>query len=223
MKTNSVRVGGAVSVLLAVGLWASACNGNGGTEPPPNGGNQTATIQVTVRADGSGQQGITVRLFASGGNSALATGQTASNGVVSFTELEAGTYETEVAVPAGLELDTGESARKTVSATAGSTATVSFNLVSEEPVDDDAVEIRLTGQNTFEPSNVTVSPGTTIRWINDSAVFHTITPDGHNQWARQEMEDEGQTFEQVLQNTGDFDYFCEPHQGVGMTGTITVQ
>lgn len=87
----------------------------------------------------------------------------------------------------------------------------------------DVVEISLTQVNTFEPGEVTIAPGTTVRWINAAPIFHTITPDGHEEWLRATLDDTGDTFEHTFEEAGIFPYFCEVHENVGMTGTITVQ
>lgn len=220
MASKSVRSGSAAAVLLlAAGLlWAGACESEGGTEPPPR--EETATIQVSVRVDGSARQGVTVRLFEPNSSSALATEQTAANGVATFPDLSPGTYEAEVAVPAGLDLAEGETARKSVTVAAGATASVVIDLVMEEV---DVVEIRLTSGNRFDPSSVTISPGTRVRWVNDIDRYHTITPDGHSEWSRVEIDNADEVFTHTFNNTGEFDYFCEPHQSEGMIGTITVQ
>lgn len=222
MGSKSVRIGSTAGILvLAAGLvWVGACDSGGGTEPPTE---QRSTIQVTVTADGSGREGVTVRLFETGGTTPVATQQTGSNGAASFSNLDAGSYEAEAVVPSGLELAAGESARKAVTVAAGATASVAIALVSSGGSNgDDVVEIHLTAGNRFSPSSVTITPGTTVRWINDTGTFHTITPDEHSEWSRVEMTTEGQEFSHTFENLGDFDYFCEPHLGEGMTGSITV-
>jgi len=83
--------------------------------------------------------------------------------------------------------------------------------------------ITLTGNRTFSPNNVTISAGTTIRWTNGSTAFHTVTPQGHTEFNRWTTDTSGQSMEHTFDNAGTFDYFCEPHQGVGMIGTIIVQ
>ncbi|NIP59714.1 MAG: hypothetical protein GWM92_15470 [Gemmatimonadetes bacterium] len=75
----------------------------------------------------------------------------------------------------------------------------------------------------FDPDDVTINVGDTVTWENEADIFHTITPDGHSEWTRQEMNDAGQQFQHTFNTPGTFDYFCEPHQAQGMVGTITVQ
>lgn len=208
-----------LTLLVTSAVMTGACDD--GTEPTPS--EEDGTINVTVTADASARQGVTVRLFASGEQDALAMQETASNGVATFPELEPGTYDAEIEVPTGLLLATGETARKSVTVAAGATRGLTFALVTDDDPGGEVVEIHLTSENRFDPSSVTISVGTTVRWINDTSTFHTITPSGHSEWARQEMNSSGQTFEHTFQSTGTFNYFCEPHEGIGMTGSITVE
>ncbi|MDX1674974.1 MAG: plastocyanin/azurin family copper-binding protein [Longimicrobiales bacterium] len=86
----------------------------------------------------------------------------------------------------------------------------------------DVVEVQAMGDLTFSPPDVTIEPGTTVRWVNESGIFHTVTPDGHTEWASADLSD-GTTFEHTFNTEGTFPYYCEPHVGQGMTGTITVE
>ncbi len=83
------------------------------------------------------------------------------------------------------------------------------------------VEVTLRA-DAFSPSQVTVEAGTTIRWVNGGDVVHTITPDGHEEWTRAVLESEGEVFEHTFHEPGDYPYICEPHQALGMVGTIRV-
>lgn len=89
--------------------------------------------------------------------------------------------------------------------------------------DDGALQVIGLSGTSFTPSTVTISVGTTVRWTNNDGVDHTVTPDGHNEWQRWETGSSGETFEHTFNTPGTYDYFCEPHQGLGMTGTITVE
>ena len=70
---------------------------------------------------------------------------------------------------------------------------------------------------------MTIQPGTTIRWVNAANIFHTVTPDGHTEFARATFSQTGDSFEHTFTTPGTYDYFCEPHVGFGMRGTIIVQ
>jgi plastocyanin len=187
------------------------------TDPTPD----RATVEVRVTADDAARSGVTVELFAAGSSAVLDSEQTGSNGVAAFGGLEAGSYEAEVTVPAGFVLGDGETARRTVTVAAGATQRVEVALVTDES--STVVEVRLTSGLQFDPSEVTIEPGMTVRWINASSMLHTITPDGHSEWSRVEMSTQDQTFEHTFETAGTFPYFCEPHQSAGMTGTITVE
>lgn len=92
--------------------------------------------------------------------------------------------------------------------------------------DPGVVEVQLTQSLTFSDDDVTIEPGTTVRWVNQYDIYHTVTPRDSEQegvWTRQEM-NEGDTFEHTFEVSGQtYEYYCEPHEGDGMTGTITVE
>lgn len=213
---SSVRFAG-VSI-LAAGIAMLACGDNGGTTDPPD---ETGDVRVTVAADGAAESGITVSLFAGPGGSALDTETTGSDGRATFTDLDVGSYQVEVDVPEGRELAEGEDARKSVTVTANQRTDVEFDFV---PADmGNVVEVVLTGNLTFEPSDVTIAPGTTVRWRNQQSMLHTVTPDGHSEWTSASLSAANETFEHTFSDAGEFDYFCEPHLSQGMTGIIRVQ
>lgn len=221
MIRNVVRVGVGTGILLMAALTGQACD-DGGIDLPTEAAD-TARIEATVTADGSGRGGVTVRLFTSGSETVLSSKVTASSGLAAFVGLEAGTYDAGVEVPSDLVLDEGETARKSVTVAEGDTGAVSFALVTKGDTGGDVVEIRLTSGNRFNPSSVTISPGTTVRWVNDIDRFHTITPRSHSEWVREEISAANATFVHTFETAGTFEYFCEPHESEGMTGVITVQ
>lgn len=76
----------------------------------------------------------------------------------------------------------------------------------------------------FSPSSLTVSPGDTVIWMmRESGTTHTVTPNGHSAFSRAESSTAGEMMRVVFSATGSYAYFCEPHRGSGMTGSITVQ
>ncbi len=87
---------------------------------------------------------------------------------------------------------------------------------------DGPVIISLVGFS-FSSANITIPLGTTVRWVNGSNTFHTVTPDGHSQWQRAETSSQGTVLEVTFNTIGIFNYFCEPHVDLGMIGRITVQ
>ncbi|HUF49358.1 MAG TPA: plastocyanin/azurin family copper-binding protein [Longimicrobiales bacterium] len=104
-----------------------------------------------------------------------------------------------------------------------------LGCVSDEPTDAGSVrEIHLTSSQ-FSPSTLTIAAGTRVRFVNDGAVFHTITPENANQagvWTRRETTQRGTVFEHTFAVSGQtYRFRCEPHSSSftsGMVGTITV-
>ena len=95
----------------------------------------------------------------------------------------------------------------------------------------------------FDPETLTISSGTTVRWVNDSDVGHTVTayedeiPTEAAYFASGGFESEkaarndvsggllasGDTYEQTFDVTGTYEYVCIPHESSGMTGTVIVE
>jgi plastocyanin len=213
--TRWLRRGAFVGGLLTVGVLLS-CDAEGGTDVVPD-----TQIKVTVTADGSGLAGVTVELYEGGGTTVLSSRSTGNTGEATFPGLDAGTYEVEITVPAGYVVTGDGPTRQTVMVAAEQTAEATFALESEDPPGE-VVEVHMTSSLTFSPSELTIAPGTTVRWVNDADIFHTITPDGHSEWNEGSVGSAGETFSHTFQTAGTFPYYCSPHRSQGMTGTITV-
>lgn len=174
-------------------------------------------ISGTVTHDGHGVG--QVQLVLDDGQGGVTERTTDNSGAFTFPELAPGDYELSITPPGYFQLAQGQDAVRNITLESGAGANVQVTLT---PTTAQQVhEIQL-GEASFTPSQLTVSPGARIRWVNQYDIGHTVTPSGHSAWSRQEMSAAGQTFEVVLNNPGDFAYYCEPHQAVGMTGTIAV-
>lgn len=73
----------------------------------------------------------------------------------------------------------------------------------------------------FTPQEITISPGTTVRWINkEKRQYHSV-------WFEQLGEPEpdylfpDDTYERIFETTGSFPYRCGPHPK--MTGVVNVK
>jgi plastocyanin len=81
----------------------------------------------------------------------------------------------------------------------------------------------------FDPADVTVARGATVRWINTSQEEHTVTsgasssPADHPGQAFDRSLAPGQTFDRTFATPGTYPYFCRPHERFGMRGTVTVR
>ena len=79
------------------------------------------------------------------------------------------------------------------------------------------------GNLIFEPSDVTISAGETIHFVNDMLPPHNIIVEGRADLSRESlMFNPGESQDIIFADTGDYTFFCGPHQGAGMTGTIHV-
>ena len=76
--------------------------------------------------------------------------------------------------------------------------------------------------NFFSPANITVEPGTTVTWVQSGNNPHTTTSyDGL--WDSGMIEGgSGGTFSFTFEEPGTYDYFCKPHEDLGMVGSVTV-
>jgi plastocyanin len=76
--------------------------------------------------------------------------------------------------------------------------------------------------NFFDQANITVEPGTTVTWVQSGNNPHTTTSyDGL--WDSGIIEGgSGGTFSYTFEEPGRYDYFCIPHESMGMVGSVTV-
>ena len=76
--------------------------------------------------------------------------------------------------------------------------------------------------NFFDQANITVEPGTTVTWVQSGDNPHTTTSyDGLWDSGMIEGGTDG-TFSFTFEEPGTYDYFCIPHEDLGMVGTVTV-
>lgn len=88
-------------------------------------------------------------------------------------------------------------------------------------------------QNHFEPHVVHVEVGGTVTWTNkggnhSATAYHPDNdqprriPDAADSWDSRVFFGEGDTFEHTFEEPGVYDYYCTPHELVGMIGTVVV-
>jgi plastocyanin len=71
----------------------------------------------------------------------------------------------------------------------------------------------------FNPPNMTVAPGTTVTWVNNDQVNHTVTAD--NGTFNSGILQPGQRFAHTFKKAGTYAYHCNIHSS--MRGTVTVR
>lgn len=98
------------------------------------------------------------------------------------------------------------------------------------------VTVEMTDGLQYVPRRITVSAGDRVRWINTGTIAHTITtlrskvampadarvPPGARAWDSGFVRG-GRSYARRLTVPGTYRYFCIPHEGARMVGTIVVR
>lgn len=72
----------------------------------------------------------------------------------------------------------------------------------------------------YMPDSITVKVNTTVRWVNNDPVAHTVTED--NGLFDSGLMDNGAIFEQSFDDAGTYNYTCKIHPTT-MKGTVIVE
>ncbi|NIB98771.1 plastocyanin/azurin family copper-binding protein [Halobacterium sp. R2-5] len=125
----------------------------------------------------------------------------------------------------------------TVAAAAGATA------AGEAAAQDETTTIDMTDDLVFAPDSEGVEPGTTVVWENVGSIGHSVTayeddiPEDAEFFASGGLESEeaareaypeqgdvagGESYEHTFDVEGTYEYFCIPHESVGMVATLEV-
>ena len=104
------------------------------------------------------------------------------------------------------------------------------------PSGEVAAVVAMNDQLMYVPGAISILAGEAVRWLNPSAVIHTVTADPSR--AREagnvrlpagvEAFDSGDigpggSFTWTFTEPGEYRYFCIPHEGAAMVGTIIVR
>jgi plastocyanin len=84
----------------------------------------------------------------------------------------------------------------------------------------------------FEPAKVTIQPGDTLRFLEEAGVVHNVRFTTHPSAAHlgaattgPYLTTKGQTYDLVIDGRfapGSYAFVCDPHDAMGMRGTLTV-
>ncbi|NBC17488.1 MAG: hypothetical protein GVY18_09275 [Bacteroidetes bacterium] len=104
----------------------------------------------------------------------------------------------------------------------------------DAPAADAVVE--MTNTLAFTPDTVRIATGETVEWRNTSLIAHTVTADPEQATLAESvhlpegaepfdsgMLDPEQTFQHTFTTPGTYRYFCIPHEGAEMRGTVIVE
>jgi plastocyanin len=89
----------------------------------------------------------------------------------------------------------------------------------------------------FEPKKLTIKPGDTIKWVNNKVPPHNVVFDPIKNPTKDKALASALSHKKLLLNpgqavettfpadapTGSYTFYCQPHRGAGMAGTIVVQ
>jgi len=86
------------------------------------------------------------------------------------------------------------------------------------------VSMGANGNLAFSPNEITISAGDTVHFINESLPPHNIIVEGRADLSREALLfAPGESQDVVFADAGDYNFFCGPHQGAGMTGVVHVE
>lgn len=109
----------------------------------------------------------------------------------------------------------------------------SENSLSEPQKHAEVAMVTKDGSTHFEPHVVHVERGGSVTWKleqgrHSTTAYHsendkpTRIPEGATSWDSGVLSEQGKTFEQTFETEGVYDYFCTPHEGTGMVGSVVV-
>lgn len=90
------------------------------------------------------------------------------------------------------------------------------------------VEVGPGGNYVFTPGTnqpLYATPGTTVEFVwksNNHNIVVESQPDGANWSGHEPIENSGFTYTHTFDTIGTYEYYCQPHQALGMVGTITI-
>ena len=86
------------------------------------------------------------------------------------------------------------------------------------------VSMGANGNLAFAPNEITISAGDTVHFINESLPPHNIIVEARPDLSREALLfAPGESQDVVFADVGDYNFFCGPHQGAGMTGIVHVE
>ena len=85
------------------------------------------------------------------------------------------------------------------------------------------VQMGANGNLIFEPSEVTISAGESVHFMNNMLPPHNVVVEDHPELSHTGLAfAPGETFDITFPDAGDYTFWCDPHKGAGMIGTIHV-
>ncbi len=86
------------------------------------------------------------------------------------------------------------------------------------------VKMGSNGNLIFDPSEVTIQAGESVHFINNMLPPHNVIFEGRPDLGHESLAMlPGDDFEIAFTDAGDYTYWCAPHKGAGMIGTVHVK
>ena len=86
------------------------------------------------------------------------------------------------------------------------------------------VQMGYDGNLIFEPSDVTISAGDSVHFVNNMLPPHNVIVEDRPDLAHESLAMlPGEEFDITFSDPGDYTYWCAPHKGAGMIGTVHVE
>jgi plastocyanin len=110
----------------------------------------------------------------------------------------------------------------------GNNSTGGPSPIDGGPLPPNVMEVDASDGLVFAPVHLTVTAGTTVRWVNKGRYEHTVTSgasskDKDSPGAAFDAElSIGGLYEHTFTEAGDQPYFCRFHEAMGMAGVVTV-
>jgi len=93
------------------------------------------------------------------------------------------------------------------------------------------------GMLQFQPKQVSLKPGDTIKWVNNKVPPHNVVFDAKKNPNKDATLAKGLSHKQLLMSpkqeftttipvdapAGEYTFYCEPHRGAGMVGKVIVE
>lgn len=104
---------------------------------------------------------------------------------------------------------------------------VSSFFVAVNPAAAATVEVKMGtdgGMLGFQPKEIEISAGDTVKWVNNKLAPHNVVVDGKTALSHKGLVfAPGESFEATFNEPGEYKYYCEPHRGAGMVGKVIVK
>ena len=79
------------------------------------------------------------------------------------------------------------------------------------------------GNLVFEPSEISISAGDTVTFVNGMLPPHNVIVEDHPELSHDGLLfAAGESFDITFTEAGDYTFWCDPHKGAGMIGHVTV-